>query len=99
MAFSRFNKKPSSTVSTSSSTPFPLMILNLVLRFLQLVFAIAVIGLYAQDLSNARTQHKHQDSKWAYAVVVATFSAFTSLVYMVPMVKWAWAFGWDLILL
>jgi len=99
MAFSRFNKKPSSTVSTSSTTPFPLLILNLVLRFLQLAFAIAVIGLYATDLSNARKQHKYQDSKWIYAVVVATLSAFTSLVYVVPMVKWAWGFGWDLILL
>jgi hypothetical protein len=39
-------------------------IINLVLRFLQMVFALAVVGLYAQDLNKARKEHKYSDGKW-----------------------------------
>jgi hypothetical protein len=39
-------------------------IINLVFRFLQLVFALAVIGLYAQDLHKAKREHKYSDGKW-----------------------------------
>jgi len=39
-------------------------ILNLVLRFLQIIFALAVVGLYAQDLNKARKVGKYSDSKW-----------------------------------
>jgi hypothetical protein len=39
-------------------------IINLVLRFLQLVFALAVVGLYAQDLNKARKEDKYSDGKW-----------------------------------
>ena len=92
---SRF-KKSSSTTSTDS---FPLLIVNWVLRFLQFVFAVAVIGLYAQDLKKAHKEHKYTDSKWAYAVAVGTLSAVTALVYVVPKLKSYWAFGWDLVLL
>lgn len=99
MAFKRFNAKPTSTVTSSSSSPLPLRILNWVLRFLQLVFAIAVIGIYAQDLKRAHKEDKYTDSKWAYAVAVATLAAVTSLVYAVPKVPWHWAFGWDTVLL
>ncbi len=99
MAFSRFNKKPSSSVSSGSSTPFPILILNLVLRFLQFVFAIAVCGLYGTDLHAAHKEHKYTDSKWAYAVVVGALSVFTTVVYVLPKIKSYWAFGWDLILL
>jgi H+/Cl- antiporter ClcA len=97
MAFAIFNKKPTSTLS-SSSTPTPIFILNLVLRFLQFVFAIAVIGLYAQDLNKAHKEAKYTDSKWAYAVAVASLSAFTALVYMIPKLKFWYACGWDTIL-
>ena len=100
MAFSRFNKKPSSTItSTSSSTPFPLLILNLTLRFLQFIFAITVCGLYGTDIHNAHKAHKYTDSKWAYAVTVGALSAFTTIVYVLPKVKSYWGFGWDLVLL
>ena len=37
---------------------------NLILRFLQLIFAVTVIGLYAQDLDAARKAGKYADSKW-----------------------------------
>ena len=99
MAFSRFNKKPTSSVSTGSSTPFPILILNLVLRFLQFVFAIAVCGLYGTDLHAAHKEHKYTDSKWAYAVTVGALSAFTTVIYVLPKIKSYWAFGWDVILL
>jgi len=99
MAFSRFNKKPTSTVGSSSSTPFPILILNLVLRFLQFVFAITVCGLYGTDLNNAHKEHRYTDSKWAYAVVVGALSAVTAVVYVVPKIKSYWAFGWDVVLL
>lgn len=39
-------------------------IFNLVFRFLQLVFGVAVIGLYAQDLNKAHKEGKYTDSKW-----------------------------------
>ena len=39
-------------------------IINLILRFLQMVFALAVVGLYAQDLNKARKEHKYSDGKW-----------------------------------
>lgn len=97
MAFSRFNKKPSSTVS--SSQPLPFVIINLTLRFLQFIFAVAVLGLYGTELSDARKNHTGDDSKWVFAVVVGVLSAVTCLVYVLPKVKSWWAFGWDLVLL
>ena len=39
-------------------------LLNIALRFLQFVFAIAVIGLYAQDLKKASDHGVGADSKW-----------------------------------
>jgi hypothetical protein len=49
----------------SASSRFSLQnILNLVLRVLQIVFALAVVGLYAQDLNKARKVDKYSDSKW-----------------------------------
>ena len=72
---------------------------NLLIRFIQFVFAIAVIGLYGTDISNARKGHEHQDSRWIYAEVVAALSAITCLVFMVPGLKSYIAFGWDLVLL
>lgn len=34
------------------------------IRFLQFVFGIAVIGLYAQDVDRARKHGDSQDSRW-----------------------------------
>lgn len=39
-------------------------IINTVLRAIMLIFACAVIGLYAQDLNKAHREHKYSDSKW-----------------------------------
>ena len=98
MALKIFNAKPSSSKS-GSSTPFPLVVLNLTLRFVQFVFGITVIGLYATDINTARKEGKGADSKWTYAVVVGALSALTALVYVIPKLKSYLAFGWDWVLL
>ena len=98
MAFKSFNAKPTSLTSTSNSLPFPLLILNYILRFSQLVLALTVCGLYGTDLNAARKVHAYADGKWVYAVVVASLSAVTAVIYMVPRVKSYMAFGWDVIL-
>lgn len=48
----------------TSGSSFITFLLNSILRFLQLVFALAVVGLYAQDLNKARKEHKYSDGKW-----------------------------------
>lgn len=49
----------------SGSSRFSLQnILNLVLRLLQIVFALAVVGLYAQDLNKSDKVDKYSDSRW-----------------------------------
>ncbi|PGG99858.1 hypothetical protein AJ80_09280 [Polytolypa hystricis UAMH7299] len=65
---------PRSVVSTFIEIP---------VRFLQFVFGIAVIGLYAQDLDRARKAGKPMDSKWAYATVVGTLSSISALIYLI----------------
>jgi len=54
------------------------------IRFLQFVLSLAVIGLYAQDLSHARLKSIYADSHWVYAVLVASLSATLSLLYFIP---------------
>jgi len=78
-------------------------IINLVLRFLQLVFALAVIGLYAQDLNKARKEQKYSDGKWVFATVVGSLSAVTALIFLIiPILISYWTvailFAWDSIL-
>ncbi|KAK2591471.1 hypothetical protein QQS21_010847 [Conoideocrella luteorostrata] len=46
--------------------------------------ALAVCGLYGQDLNSANKQHKYADSKWVYAVVVGALSSVTCVVYFIP---------------
>jgi len=89
--------------ASSDSRFSPTNIVNLVLRFLQLIFAIAVIGLYAQDLNKARKEKKYSDGKWVFATVVGSFSAVTALIFMIiPILISYWTvailFAWDLIL-
>ncbi|KAF2157145.1 hypothetical protein K461DRAFT_219852 [Myriangium duriaei CBS 260.36] len=73
-------------------------ILRAVLRFFQFVFAITVCGLYGTDLHAAHKAGVGMDGRWVYAEVVAGLSAFTCLIYAVPLIKSYWFFGWDLIL-
>ncbi|KAL8940371.1 MAG: hypothetical protein Q9216_002842 [Gyalolechia sp. 2 TL-2023] len=78
MAFARgkFSRSSSSATSSSLASKIPLW----TLRFLQFVFAITVIGLYAQDLRKAHKLGKYTDSKWGYATATGTIGAVSALV-------------------
>ncbi|CAO1596854.1 hypothetical protein XANCAGTX0491_000683 [Xanthoria calcicola] len=94
MAFNRpkFSRSSSTSSSGSLLSKLPLW----VLRFLQFVFAITVIGLYAQDLRAADKAGKYSDSKWGYAVAVGVIGAVSSLLLAWPrLTMWGW--GWDLV--
>ena len=81
--------------TTLSSTLTPSTIARLLIRFLQFVLGLTVIGLYAVDLDNARKANKYVDSKWVWAVVCGTLGALTSLVFMLPLAKAWFFFGVD----
>lgn len=85
--------------TTSSSGSFIAWILHAILRFLQFVLAITVIGLYGAQLNDQRKHGGHGDSRWIYAEVVAALSAVTCIVYMIPLIKSYLFFAWDVILL
>ncbi|KAL8772740.1 MAG: hypothetical protein Q9209_002085 [Squamulea sp. 1 TL-2023] len=94
MAFNRakFSRSSGSSSSGSLLSKLPLW----VLRFLQFVFAITVIGLYAQDLRAASKVHSYSDTKWGYAVAVGVIGAVSSLLLAWPRLS-MWGWGWDLV--
>ncbi|MCJ1354397.1 MAG: hypothetical protein MMC33_004385 [Icmadophila ericetorum] len=104
MAFSeKFRSSKFRSSSSSSNNHGLTSILIFIYRFLQLVLALTVCGLYGVDLNNARKAHVYADSKWVYAEVVGGFAAFTCIVYMIMVAlggvgRVRWGFGWDLIL-
>jgi len=70
-----------------------------IFRFIQLVLALAVCGLYGVDLHAANKQGKYSDGKWVYAEVVASLAAFTAVLYMIPFImRVPMLFVWDTIL-
>ncbi|PSS14857.1 hypothetical protein M430DRAFT_35720 [Amorphotheca resinae ATCC 22711] len=70
-----------------------------VFRFIQMIFALTVCGLYGVDLHAAHKEHKYSDAKWVYAEVVASLSAVTALLYMIPIVaRVPFLFVWDALL-
>ncbi|KIW27588.1 uncharacterized protein PV07_07317 [Cladophialophora immunda] len=78
-------------------------IFNLVLRSLQLIDALVVIGMYAVDLNNANKEDKYADSKWVFAVTVGSLAAVTALVFSLASVFFqyrtvALLFAWDWVL-
>jgi len=62
--------------------------IRIFIRLCQFFLGIAVIGIYAQDLNNARKRSKYVDSKWVWAVVCGTLSAITSAIFMSPIKSW-----------
>lgn len=69
------------------------------IHIVQFALALAVCGLYGQDLSNARQHGVHADSKWVFAVVVGALSALTAVLYLVPFILRFWlVWAWDLVL-
>jgi hypothetical protein len=61
---------------------------HLFIRFFQFILGIAVIGLYAQDISRASHLGQYSDSNWVYAVVVSTISVIVAFAFMMPKVPW-----------
>ncbi|KAI0487386.1 hypothetical protein F4859DRAFT_464769 [Xylaria cf. heliscus] len=55
-----------------------------ILHVVQFVLALTVIGLYGTDLDRARKAGVYADGKWVYAVVVASLSAVTTILYLIP---------------
>lgn len=86
----------SSDVSTGSKLN---LALRLTVRFLQLVLALTVAGLYGVDLDNARKAHVYADGKWVYAEVVAALAAITAILFMaIPQIKSWFLWIWDAVL-
>ncbi|KAJ9244691.1 hypothetical protein DTO207G8_2244 [Paecilomyces variotii] len=54
-----------------------------VIRFIQLVMALVVIGLYGQDLSSNHQNGVYVNAKWVYAVVAGGLAALTAFIYLV----------------
>ncbi|KAG6003945.1 hypothetical protein E4U21_001571 [Claviceps maximensis] len=46
--------------------------------------ALAVCGLYGQDLNSSPKVDEYSSSKWTYAVVVGSLSAITCVFYFIP---------------
>ncbi|KAI1178834.1 hypothetical protein F4777DRAFT_586344 [Nemania sp. FL0916] len=61
-------------------------VLFAILHSIQFVLAVTVIGLYGVDLDHARKEGKYTDGKWVYAVVVASLSAVTAILYLIPFI-------------
>ena len=83
----------------SSNGGFAGFIFSTVLRFLQLVLALTVVGLYGGYVNDARLAHKYADGNYVYAVVVGSLAALTAVVYMVPFIKTYKVFAWDVVIL
>lgn len=61
-------------------------ILNLVLRSLQLIVALVVIGLYGVDLHRAQREEKYSDGKWVHSSTPLSIpSEFTRLTLIVQV--------------
>ncbi|KAI9892382.1 MAG: hypothetical protein M1814_001584 [Vezdaea aestivalis] len=65
------------------------------IRFMQFVMGLAVVGLYGTDVNKARQSGVGGDPKWVYALVIGTMSAFTSIIFSIPLVKSYLFFAWD----
>jgi len=71
----------------------PFSAVRALLRFVQFVLAITIIGLYGANLD----EYNH-DSRWGYGVAVGVLAAITVVVYCIPFLKTFWTFVWDFVL-
>ena len=85
--------------ATEKHYGFPAFLFHLVLRFVQFVMGLVVVGLYGQYVNNARLQAKYADPNYVYAVVVGALASVTALIFMVPMLRTSRLFPWDLVVL
>lgn len=72
---------------------------RLFVRVLQLILSVAVIGLYAQDLDQARKHGVGADSKWVYAVSVGTLGAVGAVIFALPKVRFYLLWPLDIVVL
>ena len=71
---------------------------RIIMRLLQLIMGIVVIGLYAQDLDRAHKAGVGYDSKWMFATITGTLASFWAIVCMLPLVKAWFLFGVDFVM-
>ncbi|KAI1812928.1 hypothetical protein GGS20DRAFT_511928 [Poronia punctata] len=74
--------------------------LRLVGRTLQLIFSLVVAGIYASRVSSDHSAGRPQAVQWGFAVLVASLSAFTCVLFAIPQpfIKTARLFAWDFVL-
>jgi hypothetical protein len=74
--------------------------LRIVGRSLQLIFALVVAGIYGSRVSSDRAHDRPQAVQWGFAVVVASLSAITCVLFAIPQpfVRTARLFAWDFVL-
>jgi hypothetical protein len=53
-----------------------------IFRFIQIIFALAVCGLYGVDLNKADKEHKYTDGKWVCLSLLC--SLFYNLLQLAP---------------
>ncbi|CAN8100004.1 unnamed protein product [Discula destructiva] len=69
------------------------------IHIVQFALALAVCGLYGQDLTRARNNDSYVDSKWVFAVVVGALSALTAVLYLIPFILRFWlVWAWNMVL-
>lgn len=72
--------------------------LRAILRVIQLLLGLSILGVYGAELAYARAMDRPLDGRWVFAVVIAGLSILTSIVYMVPLFRSYWGWAWDWIL-
>lgn len=75
------------------------IVCRFVARFLQLIMAAVVAGLYGIRIHHEHSAGQEPAEQWVYALVVAGLSGLTALVFLVPFVKSQFLFAWDAFLL
>lgn len=61
--------------------------LRLVLRTVQFVLGLTVIGLFGARIRNDSSAHAAQATQWVYALSVGALASATVLVYMIPFTE------------
>ncbi|KAL2001739.1 hypothetical protein VTN02DRAFT_1324 [Thermoascus thermophilus] len=68
--------------SSAGTRPSTTLFAEAGLRFVQFAMALAVVGLYGQDVNLALQEKAYADPKWVYALVVSVLAALTALVLL-----------------
>lgn len=71
---------------------------KIIVRVLQFLLGITVVGLYSVHLDDQRKKGKPYNTNFMYAVIIGALSALTAVVYAIPFVKWRVLWIWDSLL-